>query len=841
MKKLALFITLLFSFSIASVDVTSFESGTKNQSIPNIHFKNNDGDILGFKVYYYFSATDSKDISIDSYYTAGGVVSIKKISANQYRAEIDYGNVTVNTGTEFPNGGYLQFGLHYSDWSDWNEVDDFSYLNNQSNSLNDRIVVVSSSGDVLAGSIPSENDLNLEPCVIKVYSKSQNEENFGKYQVYAKNEGNVPVDHFDFDIEITSENGKVPIIEEWHLANVTQTIEQKNLNTWILHFSVKNINLEPNSIYPNESGLSFGVRYDDWSKFDTSNDYALADVSASYQANEKIPVYVDEKLVFGNPKIHDFIDIKKILAAENGFSLDDFDVPISSLVDPTANKQINWGDVVSMEKIVFKNVPDFERTSTAFSQILEKFPGLDAQFLVLNFKEVKKIYEQLLRLKMNSYFLDEKIISQKPSLAKKKEYVYIVWFDETLTGDEFRALRNNPMRIPGMMRATDFASAWANDYAQKRGMKDGNASDNRADGFRHAVWNALICRETGTQFDDISECINWAKRFTDAHEQNSDADAFATVMDYHNNKIGREAYAPKLRVSCEWDLGFTCVNEEVVGPSREETREMYEKLADIGIGFNDKAQLEKSPWVRRIVFFKDKDGKYYCPKGNDCIELKNPALMASKIAVLKKDLNFTCDEMLEFYLDLEDSENGSEIRSGNMDPPGIKVGGGGIRFTYCVLNMEDFGNQIPRVPYDYIVLRMDVDCPEGTFAFRRYHDSEDSNNKNGSTKNLGPSAVTKNAILEYCFVPADENSTLEYPFDAKYGVFANYSSSNVVNSKIYMDDEDSHNANSWEYYDTPADIQERIANIMEGTTNTIFYVVKWIELVWYKMTSWIGA
>lgn len=137
--------------------------------------------------------------------------------------------------------------------------------------------------------------------------------------------------------------------------------------------------------------------------------------------------------------------------------------------------------------------------------------------------------------------------------------------------------------------------------------------------------------------------------------------------------------------------------------------------------------------------------------------------------------------------------------------------------------------------------RMDTDCLEGTQAFNRHHDTEDSHNANTSTGNLGPNVVTKNATLEYCFVPADENSTLAYPFAKEYGVFANYSSTNIVHSKIYMDDEDSDNANSWEWYDTPSDIKERIKIIMNGSSNTIYFVVKWIEIVWTKIMNWMGV
>ena len=184
---------------------------------------------------------------------------------------------------------------------------------------------------MLSGKFPDVGDLELEPCVVKIYSKSQNERNFGRYLLYAKNEGNVPVTHFDFDVEFSSENGRAPAIDEWYLPNATKTLEQKDSNSWVLHFNVQNINLDPGAIYPNESGFSFGIHYADWSNFDPSDDYAFAEVNA------------------------------------------------------------------------------------------------------------------------------------------------------------------------------DYATKWADNYAKEK--KLNNAKNHQADGFRHAVWNALICRETGTQFDDISECI----------------------------------------------------------------------------------------------------------------------------------------------------------------------------------------------------------------------------------------------------------------------------------------------------------------------------------------------
>lgn len=833
MKKNIFAILFAVGCSLASVEVSSFSSGSLNQSIPNIQLKNSGEEIVGFKIYYYFSAADSKNISIESYYLAGGSAKLEKLSENQYRVEFDFSDTVLGREERFPNDGYLQFGLHYSDWSLWNKEDDFSHINDSTISLNHKIIVQSSSGNVLAGVFPNKNELVLEPCVVKIYSKSQSENNYGRYRVYAKNEGKLPVTHFNFDVEISVENGKTPLVDEWYLPNVSQNLERNDSNVWILHFYVQNINLEAGEVYPNESGFSFGIRYEDFSRFDISNDYSLRDVENEFEVNDKIPVYIDGNLIFGNPKIRDLTDIKEIISSKNGYSLSEFNMDINSLIDTTFDFFMTWDELGNLKETLFDGIPDFDTTAVAFFQILKEFPGLDTLFLSQNYKEIKSIYERLVTLRMIEYIEHRSMVKKKKLLGAYDKYNELNKYETWL-------LASNPLKIPGSVRAYNRAKQWTSEYAKK--WMNGIEYNNRADGFRHSVWNALLCRETGTQYDDISDCLKWAKDFTNAHEKTSE-DNMEKSMDLHNNKIGRDAYAPTLKVGCEWDWGFACVNEEVVGLSREETKEMYENLANTGVAFNEEEQLGKSPWIRAIVFLRDDKGNYYCSadRTENCVKFEEPAIMASKIAVLKKDIGSTCEEEFSFRLDLEDEDNGSKIVSGDPNPPGIIVGSGGIVFTYCVLNMDNFYNQIPRVPYDYIVLRMDRDCPAGTYAFSRHHDTEDSDNANFSEGNLGPNVVTKNATLEYCFVPADKNSTLEYPFDKSYGVFANYSSIHVIHSQIFIDDEDSDNANSWNWYDTPADMKERIKKIMNGSSNTIYYVVQWIEIVWTKVMNWIGG
>lgn len=185
----------------------------------------------------------------------------------------------------------------------------------------------------------------------------------------------------------------------------------------------------------------------------------------------------------------------------------------------------------------------------------------------------------------------------------------------------------------------------------------------------------------------------------------------------------------------------------------------------------------------------------------------------------------------EISLDVEDHKNRTRIVNGDKYPASISLTGGHIRFVYCALNYKE----IPRVPFDYVVLKLDVNCPEGTYPFRRRHDTEDSDTDN-SVNGYGawPSSVGDNASLEYCFVPADSKSKVKFPFindfsdfHTGFGVLANYSSPDIAHTEIYIDDEDDDNNNSWNWYGASKDIQKRIRKIMDGSSNTTIHVAKW--------------
>lgn len=231
---------------------------------------------------------------------------------------------------------------------------------------------------------------------------------------------------------------------------------------------------------------------------------------------------------------------------------------------------------------------------------------------------------------------------------------------------------------------------------------------------------------------------------------------------------------------------------------------------------------------------------------------------AEKIGVLKADKNFKCpNKEITIDLDVEDSNNKTGVKNKtDPNPPGISLGGH-AKFTYCVLDV----NELPKVPYDYIVLRMDENCPAGASRVARHHDTEDSNNKNSpkNSKEIWPSVINNNATLEYCFVPATRGSKNKFPsFDKKnghkYGVFANKTGTNIAHSEIYIDDEDDrntewhchmdwyenwrnwgghcgfegdYNSNGWIYGFNDPDREKRVAQIMSGTNNTTYHTIRW--------------
>lgn len=220
---------------------------------------------------------------------------------------------------------------------------------------------------------------------------------------------------------------------------------------------------------------------------------------------------------------------------------------------------------------------------------------------------------------------------------------------------------------------------------------------------------------------------------------------------------------------------------------------------------------------------------------------------ATKIGVLStpeyKSPGSCIPDETVIFMDTENHNDKTGIVAGNQSPigynpvshwfKGVEIREGISRFTFCAIDVDQ--KKMPRVKFDYMVLRLDSKCPEGTFPVRRHHDTEDDTQKNKTWGNVWPNVVSKDIDFEFCFVPKDSKASLGYPFDKKYGVFANPDAKwniHIAHTQIHIDDEDSNNKNKWEYYDkkNDQDFKDKVNKIMNGTKDTDYHFIKWVDI-----------
>lgn len=69
-----------------------------------------------------------------------------------------------------------------------------------------------------------------------------------------------------------------------------------------------------------------------------------------------------------------------------------------------------------------------------------------------------------------------------------------------------------------------------------------HGAHNKANAFRHALWNVLIAKECNKFSNSLKEVLDWTKLITDWHEEFSPNSPMEKLMDLHNNAIGRKIF-----------------------------------------------------------------------------------------------------------------------------------------------------------------------------------------------------------------------------------------------------------------------------------------------------------
>jgi len=132
-----------------------------------------------------------------------------------------------------------------------------------------------------------------------------------------------------------------------------------------------------------------------------------------------------------------------------------------------------------------------------------------------------------LRLKVEENAGDHCLALEGADVEKLSEL-----FDEELTAPEVALVASHPLRAPELLRAKDDAESTAKSAAAKDTLVP-------QDAYRHVLWCYLLSKRYGAKF---------AEEVTDAHEQGDTGNTAAERdMDLHNNQIGRQYAAQKLK------------------------------------------------------------------------------------------------------------------------------------------------------------------------------------------------------------------------------------------------------------------------------------------------------
>ena len=66
---------------------------------------------------------------------------------------------------------------------------------------------------------------------------------------------------------------------------------------------------------------------------------------------------------------------------------------------------------------------------------------------------------------------------------------------------------------------------------------------NKANAFRHALWNILICHKTLKRTQNKEKSIVWTGKVTNLYEKVTDNGKMEKAMDLHNNKVGLSLFS----------------------------------------------------------------------------------------------------------------------------------------------------------------------------------------------------------------------------------------------------------------------------------------------------------
>lgn len=139
--------------------------------------------------------------------------------------------------------------------------------------------------------------------IVRIYSFNEalNEANLSKPRMYIQNlASSVPISNFYYYYYFTTENYKIPVLEDYSTPSSVPTLQSLGNNEYLIKFTFTGVTIQPGQILPNASGEVVGIRYTDWSPIDKTNDFSN-NMKTSFELNSNLPVYLyDDTMIYGN-------------------------------------------------------------------------------------------------------------------------------------------------------------------------------------------------------------------------------------------------------------------------------------------------------------------------------------------------------------------------------------------------------------------------------------------------------------------------------------------------------------------------------------------------------------
>ena len=230
-------------------------------------------DIEGFKAAYYFTADPARHPVVEVDYPKIPVV-LENLGGDQWRFVLDATDSVLKAKSVFPSLDGWQIRLHYSDWTDFDPLDDWSADYNIGVPQNNKKIVVYDVNDrILWGEEPKifksiDDGIIASPKgVISWNDSAPWENNAFKPYVSVKNTGAIALKDYHAKLWFRVPEGKslyVPV-DDWYTPVSKPSLNNVGENVWEL-----DMYFDTYMLYPNESVVegNVGLHLTDWSPFD---------------------------------------------------------------------------------------------------------------------------------------------------------------------------------------------------------------------------------------------------------------------------------------------------------------------------------------------------------------------------------------------------------------------------------------------------------------------------------------------------------------------------------------------------------------------------------------------